>query len=292
MKHLLRPVAAAIVAWVAAGWAVAAEPARYAAMTFNIRYGTARDGDNHWEKRRHVVAHVINRRKPDLAGLQEALHFQIEYLLEQCPDYAYVGAGRDDGKTRGEQNPVLYRRDRFDLISSNTLWLSDTPEKFASKTWGNDFPRIVTYAVLKDKKAGREIVFASTHFSHMSENHRRRSAEFLKKRLPAITENRPTLLVGDFNAKTGSAAYESLVGDPSTTADGTYIDTFVAASEKQKSQPGTFGGFTGKPRRNARIDWVLCSEHFAALSCEILHDNLDGRYPSDHYPVLAIVQLK
>jgi endonuclease/exonuclease/phosphatase family metal-dependent hydrolase len=269
-----------------------ANAADYKAMSFNIRYGTANDGDNHWDKRKHVVAKIIRMHQPDVVGMQEVLKFQEEYLAQHCPGYAHVGVGRDDGKNKGEMTPVFYRTDRFTWVSSATLWLSDTPEVVGSKTWDNDLPRIVTYVVLKDNRTGQELVFASTHFSHMSENHRRKSADFLRKQLPEITQNRPTILVGDFNATVNSAAYKTLVDNPANTDGHTYIDTFIAATPAQQEQTGTFGGFTGTPSRASRIDWILCSDHFVPQTCQILKDNIAGRYPSDHYPILAELDLK
>jgi len=288
----MKPMMILAISWSLMSGAGPTHAADYRAMSLNIRFGTAHDGENHWSKRKHIVVKVIQDHEPDMVGMQEVLAFQRDELLEQCPGYACVGGGRDDGKEKGEMSPVFYRTDRFTLRSSATLWLSDTPETVGSKTWGNDLPRIVTYAVLGDKQTGRDIVFASTHFSHMSENHRRKSADFLRQRLPAITQNRPTILVGDFNAATSSTAYRTLVADPANANNDTYIDTFIAASAEQKKHTGTFGKFTGTPASSSRIDWIVCSKHLVPRSCRILKDHVDGRYPSDHYPVLAELDLK
>ncbi|MCG2786090.1 MAG: endonuclease/exonuclease/phosphatase family protein [Anaerolineae bacterium] len=40
-------------------------------MTFNIRYGTATDGDNPWTRRKNLVIERIRSFDPDLLGLQE-----------------------------------------------------------------------------------------------------------------------------------------------------------------------------------------------------------------------------
>src|SRR5690348_511311 len=58
--------------------AFAAEPIRV--MTFNIRYGTAPDGENAWPKRRDLVVKVIKESDPDAIGLQEALRDQLDFL--------------------------------------------------------------------------------------------------------------------------------------------------------------------------------------------------------------------
>src|SRR5262245_19804333 len=80
--------------------APAADPIRV--MTFNIRYGTANDGENHWEKRKEFLVETIQEFKPDLLGIQETLGFQRDYLPEKLPGYGVLGVGREDGQEKGE----------------------------------------------------------------------------------------------------------------------------------------------------------------------------------------------
>jgi endonuclease/exonuclease/phosphatase family metal-dependent hydrolase len=105
-------------------------------MSFNIRYGTANDGDNHWTVRREFLLDVMREANADLVGLQEALEAQIAALLQALPQYGLVGVGRDDGRTRGEYASILYRRDRFRVSDAGTFWFSGTPEVVASRSWG------------------------------------------------------------------------------------------------------------------------------------------------------------
>ena len=96
-------------------------------MTFNIRYGTANDGENHWDKRKDFLVDVIRAEAPHVLGVQEALHGQLAYILEALPDYAMVGVGRDDGIRKGEYSSILYRRASLSLSRSDTFWFSETP---------------------------------------------------------------------------------------------------------------------------------------------------------------------
>ena len=95
-------------------------------MSFNIRQGHGNDGEDRWELRKDLVAEVIRDAAPDIACLQEVYPFQLEYLLGQLTGYAAVGTGRDGG-SQGEHCPLVFRGDRFGLIASETVWLSDTP---------------------------------------------------------------------------------------------------------------------------------------------------------------------
>ena len=72
-------------------------------MSFNIRYGTASDGENHWDHRREFVVSTIRAFNPDLLGTQETLGFQRDYLAEHLPEYEVLGVGRNDGKADGDR---------------------------------------------------------------------------------------------------------------------------------------------------------------------------------------------
>ena len=91
-------------------------------MTFNIRYDEPRDGVNAWPNRKQKVADVIRFHKADIVGVQEALLTQLRDLETLLPGFAWVGVGRTDGKEAGEYSPILYRKDRFRLINSDTFW--------------------------------------------------------------------------------------------------------------------------------------------------------------------------
>lgn len=109
-------------------------------MTFNIRFGTANDGPDRWEIRKARVVQLLRTRKPEVIGLQEALHFQIEDLLQAFPDYGIVGVGRVDGKTAGEYSAIMFHKKRLQQLQSETFWLSEEPHVPNSTHWG-EHPR-------------------------------------------------------------------------------------------------------------------------------------------------------
>src|SRR6478735_1787061 len=136
----------------AAAFGVAADaPAPVRVMSFNIRYGTARDGDNHWDKRKDFLATTITAFDPDLLGTQETLAFQRDFLTEKLKGHAAFGAGRDDGKDRGEMAALFYRTARFEKLAGGHFWLSETPDRVGSKGWDAALPRIASWVKLKDR---------------------------------------------------------------------------------------------------------------------------------------------
>ena len=86
------------------------------------------------------------RHRPDLLGGQELLRHQLADLAARLPDYAWLGAGRDDGADGGEFNPIFYRRERLEPLDSGTFWLSPEPARPGSRGWGAACPRVVTWA--------------------------------------------------------------------------------------------------------------------------------------------------
>ena len=264
-------------------------------MSFNIRYGTANDGPDRWENRSDLVIDTIRADGPDLLGLQEALRFQIDAILEALPDYRSVGVGRDDGKDAGEFSPVLYRIDRFELLGSGTFWLSDTPEVPGSSSWGNAIPRICSFARLRDIEVGTTIDVYNTHFDHQSAPSRFRSAELIWQVLEARSEAVPFVVMRDLNAGEDSEPIRFLLGaieGPTGTPapEPGLADPFRIAQPRAE-EVGTFHGFRGTPGI-AKIDHILVTPGaFEVLGAAINRSDRDGQYPSDHFPVTARLRL-
>lgn len=251
-------------------------------MSFNIRYGKARDGENEWSKRTGLVIDTIKAFQPDLLGTQETLKFQADFLRKQLPEYGYVGQTRDTSPD-GEQCAIFYRRDRFEKIADDQFWLSDTPDRPASKSWDSSLPRIVTLVVLKDRTTNRELTFYNTHFDHRGPIARFESARLLRRKIEARQEGSPIVITGDFNCGEDSKPYAALVGSPRLH------DSFRRVYPQPQPDEGTFNGFQGT-KDGARIEWVVHSAQFKPVSATIVHANKNGRYPSDHFPVTAVLQ--
>jgi endonuclease/exonuclease/phosphatase family metal-dependent hydrolase len=257
-------------------------------MTFNIRYGTANDGDNRWANRRDFLFDVIREADPDVAGLQEALDAQIRELLKALPDYGVVGVGRDDGRTKGEYAAILFRRDRFHVSDSGTFWFSDTPAVVASTSWGNKITRICTWARFVDRD-GRAFWHFNVHLDHESQPSRERSAALLAQRVADRREPaEPAIVTGDFNAGEDNPALATLVG-PRASGQPLMLDTFRVRYPDEKIV-GTFSGFVMGQTAGPKIDYILVPPGTEVQSAAIVRTSREGRYPSDHFPVTARVR--
>jgi endonuclease/exonuclease/phosphatase family metal-dependent hydrolase len=263
----------------------AVQPAPLTVMSFNVRYGTAKDGDNVWTARRDLLFDVLREQDADLIGLQETLDFQIDEILAAVPGYAVVGVGRDDGARAGEDAAILFRKDRLHVAASGTFWFSDTPEIVGSATWGNRVTRICTWARFIDRD-GRAFWVYNVHLDHESQPSREKSVALLRQRIDARPyPGEPVLVTGDFNVGETNAALRAL------TAGNAFVDTFRVAHPDEKTV-GTFTGFRHGRIDGDKIDYVFVQPGTEVLSASIVRTDRDGRYPSDHFPVVARVVLE
>ncbi|MDF1839500.1 MAG: alkaline phosphatase family protein [Planctomycetota bacterium] len=260
-------------------------------MTFNIRYGTANDGDNSWPKRNHLVMEVIHDMRPDVLGLQEALRFQLDEIRTQFPNYGEVGVGRDDGETKGEYTAILYDRQRFDLYFDYTFWLSETPDGVASKSFGNRIPRICTVAFLRDRHTERSFAVYNTHWDHESQPSRVASANLIKLQIEAITSEvhwgqeksdpHSNIVLGDFNAGEQNPAFLHLLKPNPLPLKDTYRILHPGANNT-----GTFNAFQNKTA-GQKIDAILVDSTWTTLQSGIYPTPEGQPNPSDHFPVWA-----
>ena len=257
-------------------------------MSFNIRYGTANDGANHWDKRHELVIKTIQAGSPDLLGTQETLAFQADYLRKHLPQYSWVGRGRESSPEKGEQCAVFFKTNRFEKLAEGHFWLSAEPDKPGSRGWDAALPRMVTWVKLKDRQSGNSLVWFNTHFDHRGAKARLESARLLARKVPEIAGGHYFIVTGDFNSSVASKPYLAMFGK-SDDAKSVMIDTFRRISKNQDKPQGTFNGFKGTSS-GARIDWIAASARFEITAAEIDKFEINGQYPSDHFPVTATLR--
>ena len=248
-------------------------------MTFNIRYGTAKDGDDHWDKRKDFLVDVIGTEAPDAIGVQEALHEQLAYILKALPQYALVGVGRDDGVRKGEYSGILYRTASLALSRSDTFWFSDTPERVASTSWGNTITRICTWAQFTASD-GRPLYLYNVHLDHQSQPSRERSVALLRARIEARDPKAPVIVTGDFNAGEKNPAVLAML-------EGNALRDTFRVKHPDESTVGTFTGFKFGQVRGEKIDYIFATHEWLVTDAAIVRTARGERYPSDHFPVTA-----
>ncbi len=252
-------------------------------MSFNIRVGLANDGENHWQHRKALALARIQAFGPDLLGLQECLDDdQAEFVRANLPTYHFHGIHRGGpGGTALEMAPLLFRQPSFRLLDTGCFWLSETPEVAGSKSWGSNYPRTVTWAKLACLASGRVLTFVNTHFDYHPPAIAG-DAQVLGQWLDQLREEEtPLIITGDFNADKDSQAYRAL------TEGGELIDAFRQLHPLGTDEV-TYHAY-GLPEEMAAIDWILVSDHFRVLAADIDRCRHGHLFPSDHYPLTAVL---
>ncbi|HNV22732.1 MAG TPA: endonuclease/exonuclease/phosphatase family protein [Candidatus Hydrogenedentes bacterium] len=257
-----------------------AEPITLNVMSFNIRFGTANDGENSWENRRDLVVKMLQERAPDIVGTQECLDFQADYIVAKLPEYRWFGVGRE-ADASGERMAVLYKWQQFSPIEITSFWLSETPEVPGSRSWDSACPRMVTAVRFYHHGTRQFFTFCNTHFDHRSEPARQGAAQVLLNYVNSLDPAMPVVMTGDFNSYAGqSAAWSTLV-------QGDIRDAWLAAA-KTAGPTTTYNGFEPlKEDADRRIDWVLVRGPIAVEHCETVVYEEGGHYASDHFAIAA-----
>lgn len=247
--------------------------------TFNLRYDNAGDTGNLWKDRAPVAAALIRFHQFDIVGTQEGLRNQLDDLQNSLPDYAWYGLGRDDAKSKGEHSAIFYKKDKFTKVDSGDFWLSETPEK-PGFGWDARNNRICTWLKLKDNKSKKLFYVFNVHYDHRGVQARRESSKLILEKIKAIAGNQPVILTGDFNGNHQSEWYLAI-------KDSGILSDVLWQVQKPYINNGSFNSFkTNNPSKDI-IDHIFVSKQFKATRYGILTDTYHGKFPSDHYPVLA-----
>ena len=256
-------------------------------MTFNVRYDNPNDGEHAWEHRKEMVDDIMSTAQ--IIGVQEALYHQVEYLAEKMPKYRWFGVGRDDGIEAGEYSPVFYQHELFEVIEWGTFWLSEEPNVPGSVGWDAAITRIATWGNLRHLDSGKDFWVFNTHFDHRGVEARPNSARLLMSKVnEMVPEVASVIVMGDFNSTEDTEAYQVMVSGRLSDAIDLSTDNYIPEDEM-----GTFSGFKkDSDRVEVRIDHIFVDSSMLVDWYSIIDLTVDGRYASDHRPVVAHVHLK
>ena len=246
-------------------------------MSYNVRFGTADDGENSWQFRCPATIAMLDNQKPDIFGVQEALSFQLKYITANCKQYKCVGVGREDGKAEGEFMSIFWNKKRIKLLKWGTFWLSETPE-VPSMGWDAHCKRTATWALMKDKRSGKKFYYVNTHLDHRGVEAQKKGLKLIVDRIDEINpEGYPMVLTGDFNVTPDNTVLSEL-------------DLVMDSARKVAKKTDnclTFNGW-GKTTRERIIDYIYIKGFSACKEYQTVVEKYSGcEYVSDHYPIVA-----
>ncbi|MCM1365415.1 MAG: endonuclease/exonuclease/phosphatase family protein [Faecalibacterium sp.] len=250
-------------------------------VSFNLR--TANDIYGSVKNRSQFIAAAFDAYAPDSIGVQEANPTWLNLLDEKIGDrYARVGEPRDNSKNT-EYSCVYYLKDKYELLDSGTIWLSKTPDVAGSKDFNSSYPRICTWATLRDKQTGLTYTHANTHLDHLLESTRAKQAEVLMSKIEELEKTAPVVLTGDFNANEGKDAYNTVAAKMDDSR-------LVAEKTQQGKTYHNYG--RGDLLHTSAIDFIFVSKGTQVARYKIIDNTVEDMYLSDHYGLCADVYIK
>ncbi|MBR1869154.1 MAG: endonuclease/exonuclease/phosphatase family protein [Bacteroidales bacterium] len=276
MKRILIALAA-ILAVLPSGSAKVKAPSQIKVISYNIRTGKANDGPNSWIYRAPASPMMILDRKPDVFGLQEALHEQAQFMLQCLPGYKYVGKGRDDGKKAGEVMAIFYNKKTVSLLKWGTWWLSETPGK-PSKGWDAACFRTATWAVMKEKESGKKFIYVNTHLDHKGPVAREKGLEVILEGIAALNKkDLPVIVTGDFNMMEDAAPMAAIASK-------------MKNARKTAAVTDEEATFTGWGKVSRIIDYIYYDGFSSCVRYEtVKKPYLERTFISDHFPIEAVL---
>ena len=245
-------------------------------LSFNVRINVLSDGVNAWDNRKKRVFNFLNEKKYDVIGFQEPGPTMYQELKDHLNDYDSYGIPRNQG---GEYTPIFLKKGLFEVVVSDTFWLTDTPF-VESKIEGSHFIRIATYVVLKQSH-DQYLTIINTHLDYANEHVIYNQIEYLYRMMKVLEIKYHTkiILMGDFNSLPNSIGIE-----------------FLSCKYKQvynnKDNLGlTFHAFSDRVE-GLPIDYLFYSDKVELKTFEIIHHQEKGVYLSDHYPLNAIFEIE
>lgn len=258
-------------------------------MSFNLRYNEPKDGDNAWPYRIRRVSRTIQEHDPILFGTQEGYYDMLTDLHEELPAYNWVGLGRF-GEHEDEHCAIFYKRDQLEVLEEGHFWLSDTPEIPASKCWDSMFPRMCTWVQFRDINSGKAFVVYNTHLDHRSEAARRNGIKVIWDYICSYKSDDavPLIVIGDMNSHPSDPTILYLRGELNGEGPNGWLKDAYTALEGNVGR--TAHDFNGGDDESP-IDYIFVSPEVELLETIVDRRQVDGGYPSDHYPVIASLRL-
>jgi len=244
--------------------------------SFNLRMHTEKDGINSFLNRCEFLLEGIKEIDADIFGFQEVTPLMAECLKSGMKEYSFVGVGREADFT-GEHTYIAFKSGKFDLLSCDTFWLSDTPEIPGSRfsEGQGDCPRICTVATLIHLETAKTVKFYNTHLDYRGAPARLKGIRIILEKIKA--DKLPAIITGDFNCRPDSepvnAVYESGIGLSDATFD--LKDTYHAFGKEPES----------------KIDYIFTNMKYKD-SHKVRKITEEGMYLSDHDAVVSTIILE
>lgn len=272
--------------------------------SFNVGFCRIAKDIPNWEGRRDFIMPLVKYHNFDIVGMQEPFSFQIDYLQKACPEYAVAGEiirdlsyadiqkfspkGIENFRRmcRNMNNPIFYKRDKFDLLEQGKFYFAPDQNKYElGFGFSFDAIRSCIWAKFREKKTGKEFYFFNLHLCvRKFKQYHKPAIELLIKKVGEIAKGKPFFISGDFNE------YRTDESSIFLRESGIVNDSREVAKFRYGSRKGTYNDYTLAPTTNDPIDFIYASKNVAINRFATIGDHQDGKPISDHYPIVAEVE--
>ena len=255
-------------------------------LDLNIRYLNDIDLVNVWDLRKEAFIQCLLNSYADIFFFQEITHTQYDYIDENLSSvYEFVGIYRDS-TDKSEKCSISYNIFKYTLIEWGQFWLSSTPNLPGSNDFHNFFPRICTWAALKQIN-GFELILFNIHLDHVNFDAHLPCINVALEESEKILEKFPQI------------HFVILGGCFYCEEDDPVIDRIKSYNYKEVMIENTFHDFTGEADRHwdylfykeqGNIDTNIVLRKAFVMKKDSTISEEKKQYISDHYPCYAEFQ--
>ncbi len=249
-------------------------------VDYNIRCANDPNGNSIAERAPRLFA-FLEKHDPDIIGFQEAVPEWISYIengtlqydaLIQKYEMRYHWRGADSK----ECTPLLWKKDKFELLDEGYYWLSETPDE-ESKGWGAKHYRILNWVKLKVKATGKIFIFINTHLQ--SSDHGAHSAPLIVDRAKKIGGfiQYPVIITGDFNYAPWSDGYTAFMKEG-------FLDLNDELGFNNAYTNNGYNNHADTASSNSIKDYIMFGgeKYIVPLKYEVLNEMYYDGWISDH----------
>lgn len=271
---------------------MSASASTFKVMTFNLRKDSRLDRANRWGYRKYMVSDFIRQSGAAVVGVQELMPSMKQDMLRCLEEYRLFGRGRSR-RLFNEHSDILVKHDNLEAKFVKTIWLSKHPEKFGSHAFLAFFPRICTICEVTFRDSGRQVRVFNAHFDHISGFARKTGLDMILRYMDQLQQEKPMpmVLMGDFNVRPSNKLISRLRGNLHQYSNIRLVDAYAYANG-QAERLNTYHGFKGNHFGKARLDYIFVTDDLEVVNTYVDHTVKDGKYLSDHYPIVATLQFK
>ncbi len=260
-----------------------------------------------WQARKDSLMNIVRDNNFDICAVQEPYAFQVKYLSKKAPEYALVDEPFGDETPEklasrpkkfqdrftilcNMNNPIWYKRDKFELLDKGKFWYSDTPEKeftyWSDKLW--DCVRHCAWAKFRHNKTKKIFYVFNTHLFVQKGDSKvsLKTTKFLRDKVNEISKGETFFIFGDFNQNEESLSLKYLINSKEMSL------AKNVAKKSRVNKKDSYKGFDGKYVGTGIIDHIFVSKNVEVKYFELVEYKKSDVYPSDHLPIFADVIIK